>query len=106
MDDVNAQRSEGQGELAGAQPVAGGFPSIETVSVEGEAMTLANEFAEVLVRKVRTRNGLRLEICSPKLGFAVRLCPLQLEALTWQSSDVFSGFLANPLGPVADTSEP
>ena len=76
------------------------------MSVEGEVLRLANEFAEVLVRKVRTRNGLRLEICSPKLGFAVRLCPLQLEALTWQSGDVFSGFLSNPLGPVSDALEP
>jgi hypothetical protein len=106
MDDVSTQRDETPVEFAEAQPVAGGFRSIETVSVEGEVLTLGNEFAEVLVRKVRTRNGLRLEICSPKLGFAVRLCPLQLEALTWQSSDVFSGFLSNPLGPVSDAPEP
>ncbi|HVA08200.1 MAG TPA: hypothetical protein VNG12_15800 [Acidimicrobiales bacterium] len=106
MDDVSAQWDEVQVGMAGAQPVAGGFRAIETFSVEGEPLTLGNEFAEVLVRKVRTRNGLRLEICSPKLGFAVRLCPLQLEALTWQSSDVFSGFLSNPLGPVSDAPEP
>jgi hypothetical protein len=106
MDEVGAQRDQGQAEMARALPVAGGFRAIEAVSVEGEALTLSNEFAEVHVRKVRTRNGLRLEICSPKLGFAVRLCPLQLEALTWQSSDVFSGFLSNPLGPVSDATEP
>jgi hypothetical protein len=106
MDDVSAQPDRAQDEVAGTRPVAGGFRSVETVSVEGEVLKLANEFAEVLVRKVRTRNGLRLEICSPKLGFAVRLCPLQLEALTWQSSDVFSGFLSNPLGPVSDAPEP
>ena len=92
-------------EIDGAEPVAGGFRVAEAVSVEGEILRLANEFAEVAVRKVRTRNGLRLEICSPKLGFAVRLCPLQLEALTWQSSDVFSGFFSNPLGPASDAPE-
>jgi len=106
MDDVTAEWDQAQVDMAGVQPVAGGFRSIESFSIEGDPLTLANEFAEVVVRKVRTRNGLRLEISSPKLGFAVRLCPLQLEALTWQSSDVFSGFLSNPLGPVADATEP
>ena len=96
--DVGAQA----GDLERPPPVAGGFRRIEEVSSEGDPLTLGNEFAEVTVRKVRTRNGLRLEICAPKLGYAVRLCPLQLEALTWQSSDVFSGFLSNPLGPTSE----
>jgi hypothetical protein len=85
------------------EPVPGGFRRFEEVSGEGEILSLGNEFAEVQVRKVRTRNGVRLEICSPKLGHAVRLC--QLEALTWQSSEVFSGFLSNPFGPVSDPPE-
>lgn len=92
-------------ELEGSEPVVGGFRRFEEVSFEGEPLSLGNEFAEVTVRKVRTRNGLRLEICSPKLGYAVRLCPLQLEALTWQSSEVFSGFLSNPLGPTTEAPD-
>ena len=62
-------------------------------------LELANEFAEVTVRRVATRNGVRLEIAAPKLGRRIRLCPLELETLTWQSPETFSGFLSTPFGP-------
>jgi hypothetical protein len=62
-------------------------------------LELANEFAEVSVRRVATRNGVRLEIAAPKLGRRIRLCPLELETLTWQSPETFSGFLSTPFGP-------
>jgi hypothetical protein len=64
-----------------------------------EPLELANEFAQVNVRKVATRNGVRLEIVAPKLGRGIRLCPLELESLTWQSPETFSGFLSTPFGP-------
>ena len=60
---------------------------------------LANEYALVRVREVRTGNGVRLEIEAPRLGRVIRLCPLELESLTWQSHGVFSGFLETPFGP-------
>jgi hypothetical protein len=60
---------------------------------------LANEFAEVRVRKVHTRNGVRLEITAPKLDRKVLLCPLELEALSWQTPETFSKFLETPFGP-------
>lgn len=65
---------------------------------EERAFRLANEFAEVRVRKVMTRNGARLEIYSSRLGLAVRLCPLELESLTWQNSQLYSELLATPAG--------
>jgi hypothetical protein len=65
----------------------------------GEYLTLANEFAEVLVRKVHTRNGVRLEIVAPKLGRKVQLDPVELESLTWQTPETFSSFLTKPFGP-------
>jgi hypothetical protein len=65
----------------------------------GEAMELSNEFAVVTVRKVHTRNGVRLEIAAPRLGHVIQLCPVELETLTWQTSDTFSAFLATPFGP-------
>jgi hypothetical protein len=67
-----------------------------------EPLELANEFAEVSVRRVATRNGVRLEILAPKLGRGIRLCPLELETLTWQSPETFSGFLSTPYGPEAE----
>ncbi len=58
-------------------------------------LELINEFAEVQVRKVRTRNGVRLEIVAPRVGTSVRLCPIQLESLTRASSDALSSLLGS-----------
>jgi hypothetical protein len=64
-----------------------------------ERIELANEYATVQVRRVHTRNGVRLEIVAPQLGRAIRLCPLELESLTWQTHETFSEFLRAPFGP-------
>lgn len=60
---------------------------------DGDGLELSNEFAQVVLRRVRTRNGVRLEIRSPRLGRAARLCPLPLESLTCQDERTFSRFL-------------
>lgn len=62
-------------------------------------MILANEYAQVHVRRVDTHNGVRLEISSPRLGRRIQLCPLELESLTWQTPETFSAFLETPFGP-------
>ena len=60
---------------------------------------LANEFGEVVVERVPTRNGARLRISVPASGRSILLCPLELEALTWQDHDLFSRLLQTPHGP-------
>ena len=60
---------------------------------------LANEFGEVVVERVPTRNGARLRISVPASGREILLCPLELEALTWQDHDLFSRLLQTPHGP-------
>ena len=60
---------------------------------------LGNEFTEVVVERVRTRNGARLRITAPSSGRQIMLCPLELEALTWQGHDLFSALLQSPHGP-------
>ena len=60
---------------------------------------IANEFAAVTVTRVETRNGVRLRIESARLQRSIDLDPLELESLTWQSHDLFTGFLAEPFGP-------
>ena len=60
---------------------------------------LANEFTEVVVERVQTRNGARLRISVPSSGRAILLCPLELEALTWQDHEMFSRLLQTPQGP-------
>ncbi|MFL6558940.1 MAG: hypothetical protein ACJ8MO_22830 [Bacillus sp. (in: firmicutes)] len=60
---------------------------------------ISNEFASIIVRKVRTRNGERLEIESPGLDLRIRLDALQVESIVWQDREFFSQLLANPLEP-------
>jgi hypothetical protein len=69
------------------------------------AIRLANEFGEVVVERVPTRNGARLRISVPASGRSILLCPLELEALTWQDHDLFSRLLQTPHGP-EDLSPP
>lgn len=64
-----------------------------------EPVELANEFAAVTVTVVETRNGVRLRIESPRAGRSIDLDPLELETLTWQTHDLFTGLLADPYGP-------
>ena len=60
---------------------------------------IGNEFTAVKCRKFYTRNGERLEIYSPKLGYRILLDALALESLTWQDMEIFSRFLEQPFGP-------
>ena len=60
---------------------------------DGVPMIIANEFVDVEVRRVHTRNGVRLEIYSPRRGTTVRLDAMVLDALTWQQPEVFSEML-------------
>jgi hypothetical protein len=66
----------------------------------GEPITLGNEFSEVRVSRIDTRNGARLLIESPKSGQWIALCPLEVEALTWQNTAVFTAMIGNPGGPL------
>ncbi len=66
---------------------------------DAEPLEIANEFAAVTVTRVETRNGVRLRIESARSGRSIDLDPLELESLTWQSHEVFTGFLAEPYGP-------
>lgn len=61
--------------------------------------TVSNEFAMVTVDKIHTRNGERLEISSPRLGYRIQLDAIELESLSWQPKTIFSGFLHTPYGP-------
>lgn len=72
---------------------------VDPEGAEPAEITLSNEYAQVVIRKVRTRKGSRVEISSPKLGYRILLDPIQLESLTWQDESVFTEFLRTPYGP-------
>ncbi|GHB59093.1 hypothetical protein GCM10010306_060750 [Streptomyces umbrinus] len=59
---------------------------------------IINEFAYVRVRRVYTRNGERLEIVAPRRGYRILLDAVELESLTWQNPETFSGFLRASIG--------
>ena len=72
----------------------------------GESISVGNEFAEVRVSRVETRNGSRLLIESQKSGQWVCLCPLELEALTWQTTATFSAMIGHPFGSLFTDDAP
>jgi hypothetical protein len=68
--------------------------------VSGEPITIANEFTEVVVRRVDTRNGSRLLISAPKTGRWISLDALEIEALTRQNTRTLAAMVGNPDGPL------
>jgi hypothetical protein len=61
----------------------------------GEPLTVANEFAEVLLRRVDTRNGSRLLITAPRSGRWISLDALEVEALTRQNARTLTAMVGN-----------
>ncbi|MCF6389716.1 dihydrodiol dehydrogenase [Mycobacterium sp. MBM] len=72
----------------------------------GETLTIANEFAEVQITKVNTRNGARLLVEAPKSAQWVTLDPLELEALTWQNKRTLSAMVGTPFAPLIPDEAP
>jgi hypothetical protein len=66
----------------------------------GEPLTIANEFAEVQVHRVDTRNGSRLLITAPRTGRWISLDALEVEALTRQNTRTLTAMVGNSLGPL------
>jgi hypothetical protein len=64
--------------------------------MDDEYTKIRNQSATAFVRKVRTRNGVRLEIYSPKVGKRVYLDPLLIESLAWQTPETFLNILDDP----------
>jgi len=69
-------------------------------SAVGEPLTIANEFTEVVIRRVETRNGSRLLIASPKSGKWISLDALEIEALTWQNTRTLEAMVGNVYAPL------
>lgn len=66
----------------------------------GEPLTVANEFTEVMVRRVDTRNGSRLLVYAPKSGRWISLDALEVEALTWQNTRTLAAMVGNAGAPL------
>jgi hypothetical protein len=66
----------------------------------GEPISVANEFTEVVVRRIDTRNGSRLLIRAPKSGQWITLDALEVEALTWQNPRTLAAMVGNSHAPL------
>jgi hypothetical protein len=66
----------------------------------GEPLTVANEFTEVVVCRVDTRNGSRLLIVAPKSGQWISLDALEVEALTRQNTRTLAAMVGNVHAPL------
>ncbi len=66
----------------------------------GESVTIANEFTEVVVRRVDTRNGSRLLITAPRTGEWISLDALEVEALTWQNTRTLAAMVGSSYAPL------
>lgn len=60
---------------------------------DADPIVVANEFADVQVRRVLTRNGARLEIFSPRRGTKVHLDAVELDCLSYQEPEIFTELL-------------
>jgi hypothetical protein len=79
-----------------AEPAAGNGPAPQESPFDGGVegpIVIANEFADVVVNRVRTRNGMRLEIFSPRRGTRVHLDAVELDCLSYQPPETFSAML-------------
>lgn len=65
-----------------------------------EPITIANEFTEVVVRRINTRNGSRLLISAPRSGQWITLDALEVEALTWQNPRTLAAMVGNSHAPL------
>ena len=74
-------------------------PTVEPV---GEPIGIANEFTGVVIRKVLTRNGERLEVVTPKSGYRVLLDAMQLEIISTLTPEAFTELIARRLGSHED----
>jgi hypothetical protein len=73
----------------------------------GEPLTVANEFTEIVVRRVDTRNGSRLLVTAPRTGRWISLDALEVEALTRQNTRTLAAMVADSDGPLLpDEGEP
>lgn len=67
---------------------------------DSEPITVANEFTQVVVRRIDTRNGSRLLIQAPKSGRSISLDALEVEALTRQNARTLAAMVGNAEGPL------
>ncbi|RDI24817.1 hypothetical protein DEU38_11036 [Rhodococcus sp. AG1013] len=96
---------EGEAEDAAAAARANSRLGVLQNQRDGETIVIANEFSDMRISKVHTRNGARLLIESPKSGQWITLDALELEALTWQNETTLSAMVGKPFQSLIATED-
>ncbi|CAM3113664.1 hypothetical protein RHDE110596_17295 [Prescottella defluvii] len=96
---------EGEAEDAAAAARANSRLGVLQDQRDGETIVIANEFSDMRISKVHTRNGARLLIESPKSGQWITLDALELEALTWQNETTLSAMVGKPFQSLIATED-
>jgi hypothetical protein len=79
-------------------PQIGERSTYPTETTDGP-IVIANEFADVVVRKVETRNGMRLDIWSPRRGTRILLDAVALDCLSYQEPELITELLSRRPAP-------
>ena len=74
-------------------PQIGERSAYPTETTDGP-IVIANEFADAVVRKVETRNGMRLDIWSPRRGSRILLDAVALDCLSYQDPELITELLS------------
>lgn len=90
-DDVEDQRGRLR---VGDWPAVGTLLGRVPESGDEGPIVISNEFAEVVVTRVRSRNGVRLDIWSPRRGSRIQLDAVALDCLSFQPPEVITAMLA------------
>lgn len=95
--DSNENRREAR-EPVFEHPEVGDRSDYPSATTDGPIL-IANEFADVVVRKIDTRNGMRLDIWSPRRGSRIMLDAVALDCLSFQDPELITELLARRPAP-------
>ena len=91
--------TESSGKPTAERPALGDVSDYPTEGGTDGPIIIANEFADVVIRKVETRNGMRLAIWSPRRGSRVLLDAVALDCLSYQEPELITEMLAHRPAP-------
>lgn len=92
--DESVAEQSGQQFEVGDWPAPGTLLGVAPSASDREGpIRITNEFADVVITRVRTRNGERLDIWSPRRGTRVQLDAVMLDCLSMQKSETFTELL-------------
>ena len=80
------------------RPDIGNVSEYPSTTTDGP-IVIANEFADVVIRRVETRNGMRLDIWSPRRGSRILLDAVALDCLSYQEPELITKLLARRPAP-------